>query len=289
MPDSSHVRPDATAAADRGAQRAHPRHRRCDGHGDPAGPTGRGGLPRRAVRGLAERPGRQQRPAHAHPAGHHRRHPPRVPRGRRRPHRDQHLQRQRDLAVRLRHAGARLRVQPRVGPAGPRGVRRGDRADPRAPALRRRRARPDVADRVDLAGRERPRCPQRDLRRAGRGVPRGGQRPRRRRRRPADHRDDLRHPQREGGDLRGRDALRGARPALAGDHLRHHHRRLRPHPVGPGDRGVLALGAARPPDRRRAQLRARRQGDAALPGRAVAHRRHVRVLLPQRGAAQRLR
>ena len=37
------------------------------------------------------------------------------------------------------------------------------------------------------------------------------------------------------------------------------------------------------------QLRARRQGDAALPGRAVAHRRHVRVLLPQRRPAQRLR
>ncbi len=40
-------------------------------------------------------------------------HPPRVPRGRRRPDRDQHLQRQRDLAGRLRPGGARLRAQPR--------------------------------------------------------------------------------------------------------------------------------------------------------------------------------
>ena len=59
---------------------------------------GRGRLPRRAVRGLAERPGRQQRPADPDPARHHRRHPPRVPRGRRRHHRDQHVQRQRRLA-----------------------------------------------------------------------------------------------------------------------------------------------------------------------------------------------
>ena len=51
--------------------------------------------------------------------------PPRVPRGRRRHHRDQHVQRQRHLAVRLRHGGARLRAQLRGGPAGPRGVRRG--------------------------------------------------------------------------------------------------------------------------------------------------------------------
>ena len=64
---------------------------------------------------------------------HHRGHPPRVPRGRRGHHRDQHLQRQRDLAVRLRHGGARLRAQPRGGPAGPPGLRRGRRADPERP------------------------------------------------------------------------------------------------------------------------------------------------------------
>ena len=42
----------------------------------------------------------------------------RVPRGRRGHHRDQHLQRQRDLARGLRHGGARLRAQLRVRPAG---------------------------------------------------------------------------------------------------------------------------------------------------------------------------
>ena len=47
---------------------------------------------------------------------------------------------------------------------------------------------------------------------------------------PALHRDDLRHPQRQGRDLRGRDGLRGVRPALAGHRLRHHHRRLRAAP-----------------------------------------------------------
>ena len=78
----------------------------------------------------AERPDRQQRPADAHPAAHHRGHPPRVPRGRRRHHRDQHLQRQRDLAVRLRHGGAGLRAQPRGRAARPPGLRRGRRARP---------------------------------------------------------------------------------------------------------------------------------------------------------------
>ena len=56
--------------------------------------------------------------------------------------------------------------------------------------------------------------------RARRGLPRAGPRARRRRRRPAARRDDLRHAQRQGGDLRPRDAVRGARPPLAGDHLR---------------------------------------------------------------------
>ncbi len=90
------------------------------------------------------------------------------------------------------------------------------------------------------------------------------------------HRDDLRHAQRQGGDLRGRDDLRGVRPALARHHLRHDHGRLRAYVVGPGDRGVLALRAPRQPAPGRPQLRARRQGDEALHRRDVAHRRHVR-------------
>ena len=57
--------------------------------------------------------------------------------------------------------------------------------------------------------------------------------------------------------------------ALAGHHLRHHHRRLRPHPVGAGHRGVLELGPARAAARRRPQLRARRRRDAAVRRRAA--------------------
>ena len=134
---------------------------------------------------------------------------------------------------------------------------------------------PDQPHRLDLARRQRPRGPQRHLRGARRGVPRAGPRPRRRRRRPAAGRDDLRHPQRQGRDLRPRDPLRGARPPLAGDHLRHHHRRVRPHPVRPGDRGVLELRAPRPAARGRPQLRAGRRRDAPLRRRALPARRHA--------------
>ena len=288
QPSSPELRPDATEELTRALESPDHGARRRDGYGDPARPSGRGRLPRRAVRRLAERPDRQQRPADADPARDHRRHPPRVPRGRRRHHRDQHLQRQRGLAARLRPGGARPTSSTSRRP-GWLGATADARRDPRAAAVRRRRARPDHPDRVDLARRQRPRRPQRLLRRAGRGVPRGRPRPGRRRLRPADDRDDLRHPQRQGRDLRRRDALRGARPALAGDHLRHHHRRLRPHPLRPGDRGVLGLRAPRPAARRRPQLRPRRQGDAPLHRRDGAPRRLVRVLLPQRRPAQRVR
>ena len=50
----------------------------------------------------------------------------------------------------------------------------------------------------------------------GRGVPRGGRGADRGRRRHPAHRDDLRHAQREGRDLRRRVAVRGARRAAAG-------------------------------------------------------------------------
>ena len=180
--------------------------------------------------------------------------PPRVPRGRRRHHRDQHLQRparsrwpttaSRTLAYELNFEAARL---------ARREARRDDRARPptgraTSPARSARPTRtasisPDVND---------PGARNVTYERAGRGLPRAGPRPGRRRRRPAPHRDDLRHAQRQGRDLRARDALRGARAPLAGHHLRHHHRRLRPHPVGPGHRGVLELRAPRPPAARSA-------------------------------------
>ncbi len=55
---------------------------------------------------------------------------------------------------------------------------------------------------LDFPGREQPRLPQRHLRRTGGELRRGDPRPDRRRRRPDPDRDHLRHPQRQGGDLR---------------------------------------------------------------------------------------
>ena len=148
---------------------------------------------------------------------------------------------------------------------------------------------PDDADRVDLAGRQRPRRPQRLLRPAGRRLPRSRQRPGRRWCRPPHHRDDLRLAERQGGGVRRRDAVRGARPPLAGDHLGHHHRCLRADAVRSGHRGVLERDQAREADRGRPQLRPGRAGDEALHRRGGADRGHLRLLLPERRPAQRLR
>ena len=153
-----------------------------------------------------------------HPARRRRGHPPRLPRGGRRPRRHQHLQRPAHLPRRLRDGRPRLRDERRGRGAGAgRGRRRRDaRADRAgssarsAPPTARRRSPPTSTTRGA----------QRHLRRARRGLPRAGPRPRRRRRRPPHGRDDLRHAQRQGGRLRPRDPLRGARPAVAGHALR---------------------------------------------------------------------
>ncbi len=113
--------------------------------------------------------------------------------------------------VRLRPDGRRARDERRGRATGPPGRRCRRSRRPVAAALRHGRARADAADRVDLAGRQRPGRPQRDLRRAGRGVPGGRRRAHRGRRRPARHRDDLRHPQRQGRDLRRRGGVRRER------------------------------------------------------------------------------
>ncbi len=110
--------------ADGDAARADHGDRRRDGHGDPAGPAGRGRLPRRAVHRLAERSAGQQRPAHPDAAADHRGHPPRVPRGGRGHPGDQHVQRERGLAGRLRHGRAELRTELRRRRPGPHGLRR---------------------------------------------------------------------------------------------------------------------------------------------------------------------
>ncbi|MCI1736487.1 MAG: homocysteine S-methyltransferase family protein [Pseudomonas veronii] len=63
---------------------------------------------------------------------------------------------------------------------------------------------PTSAHRVDVAGRQRPRLPQRDLRRTGGELHRGDSRPDRRRRRHPHGRNHLRHAQRQGRAVRHR-------------------------------------------------------------------------------------
>jgi hypothetical protein len=62
---------------------------------------------------------------------------------------------------------------------------------------------------------------------------------------------------------RSRRSSRSAAP-LAGHHLRHHHRRVRAHPLRPDHRGLLELGPPRPAAGDRAELRARCRRDAPL-------------------------
>ena len=185
-----------------------------------------------------------------------------------------------ELAYELNLAAAHARAR-----------RRGRMAEarPLAAALRRRRDRPDHQDRVDLARRQRPGLPQHQLRCAGRRLRRRAARPDRRRRRPGPGRNHLRHAQRQGGAVRDRERVRAARRAPAADHLRHHHRRLGPHAVGPDHRGVLQLGAPCEPGRGGPELRAGREGTAAVRRGALRHRRGAGLLLPERGPAERVR
>ena len=84
--------------------------------------------------------------------------------------------------------------------------------------------------------------------------------------------------------------LRGARRRGAGDDLRHHHRPLRPPAVGPDAGRRSGIRCATPtPFTDRAQLRARRQGDARAYRRDRPRRRHVRLRLSERRPAERVR
>ena len=157
-----------------------------------------------------------------------------------------------------------------------------------APALRRRRARAhqphEPRCRRDVND---PGLPQRHVRRAAsrptceaaRGAGRG-------RRRPAPDRDHLRHAQRQGGDLRGAvDCSRRSAARLPIVDLRHDHRRLGPHALGPDGRGVLELGAPRAAAVRRAQLRARRRAAAAVRrGAGAASPTPTSAPIPTRGS-----
>ena len=167
---------------------------------------------------------------------------------------------------------------------------RAEAAEPGRPALRDGRARADQPDGLDLARcvatRARATSPSTSsptrTQESARGPDRG-------RRRPAGDRDDLRHAQREGRDLRGRGRLRRARRPDAADHLGHDHRRLGPDALRPDRRGVLDLGRPRPADRGRAQLRARGAAAARPRRRPRPDRRDPGHRLPERRAAQRVR
>ena len=164
-----------------------------------------------------------------------------------------------------------------------------DGEDARPPAVRRRLDRPAQPHALHLARRQRPGVPRRELRRSAFGVRGPGPRPARRWRRPAAARNHLRHAERQGGDRRHRERLRGARCARPADDLGHHYRPQRPHALGPDARGVLHLDPPREAVQRRHQLRPRRPRHAPLHGGAVAPRRVLREQLPQRRPPERLR
>ena len=161
-----------------------------------------------------------------------------------------------------------LNPKARGSRAKPRDSRRTRTAAPRfvagaiGPTNRTASISPDVCN---------PELPRRHLRRAAHRLCRAGPRPARRRRRCASDRDDLRHAQRQGRDLRHRRSHGSARHQRAGDDLGHHHRPVRA-AFCPGRRRKRSGIRSRTRRRLdRAELRARRQGDAR------AHRRTGRV------------
>ena len=186
----------------------------------------------------------------------------------------------------------RLRAEPRAGARLARELARDHgQNETRAAALRRRRA----------SGR--PTAPRRSRRTSTnpgfRAITfdelreclcRAGARPARGRRRPAADRDDLRHAQRQGGDRRHRSTRprRAARvPIMISGTITDLSGRTA---LRPDAGGVLELRSAmRAPFVGRAQLRARRQGNARACRGAGARRRHAGLRLSECRPAQRVR
>ena len=169
------------------------------------------------------------------------------------------------------------RDQPRRRTARARGRRHGAEAG-RAPPLRRRRARPDQPDGVDLARRERSRLPRRHVRSScGNAYCEATLRPDRRRRRPPAGRDDLRHAERQ-GRLVGASTTRSTKTGvelpimLSGTITDLSGRTL----SGQTPEAFWNSLRAREPGVRRPQLRARRARNARPYRGIVAHRRHAR-------------
>ena len=208
-------------------------------------------------------------------------------RGRRRHRRDQHLRRDLGRAGRLRPRRPRARDERRRRAAGARGVRQvlaapTSRASSPARSGRRRRRRASAPTSTTRRARNVTFDELRDAyREQAEGLLEGG--------------CDLFLVETIFDTLNAKAALfaldelmRGQRRAPAGDRLRHRHRRLRPHPLGPDGRarsGTRVRHARPLADR--PQLRARRGADAALHrGAGADRRRHLRQLLPERRPAQ---
>ena len=270
---------NSTRNAAAAGARAHPGARRRHGHHDPGARARRGGLSRRALRRLEPRGARQQRsadpdasptrcatsispisapaPTSSRPTRSRR---PRIAQA------DYGMAEHRARAQRRGRAGSRAArptsrssedgrprfVAGAIGPTNRTASISPDVSNPGFRAVTFDELRAAYAEQVD-------------------GPDRG-------RRRSAADRDDLRHAQRQGGDRRHRRRLRSARRQRADDDLRHDHRPLGPPAVRPDAGGVLEFGAPRGAVLGRAQLRARRQGNAR------AHRRD-RAASPTRSSA----
>ena len=248
-------------------QRADRRARRLLGRADPARGARGGGLSRRALPRPPARRRRRPRPAQPHAA-----------RRRRRIH-DAYFAAGADIATTNTFTATpigqadyglerrRARDERRGRPARPPGRRRVDRAHARQAALRRRRRRAAQRDALAVAERRRP------------GVPGASASTRCASVRGADARAaeggvDLLLIETVFDSLNAKAAIVAAprrRPDVplwlsftAVD-------KQRPQSLGTDGRGVLGLGRAREPARRRRQLLARRRRDAAVRRRPVGH------------------
>ena len=256
-------------------RRAHSRARRVVGRAHPARGARGGRLPRRPLPRPPARCRRRPRPPQPDAARDRARHPPVVLRGRRGHRLDQHLHRHAHRPGRLCARGLRRRDEPRRSAHRARGCRRVRRP-------RRRLRRPAQRHAVAVAEGGGRCVPRGHLRPGGRDVRRADGGAARRRCRPFPDRDHFRLAQREGGDRRR--TRRGAGGAAVA--VVHSRRPQRPQPVRADGGVVLGLGRAGEAARRRGELLARRDRDAAVRGGYFAGRDDVGRVLSERGAAE---
>ncbi len=217
--------------------------------------------------------------------------PPRVPRGRRGHHRDQHLQRRPRWPGRLRHRAPGAGHQRRGRPPGPRRGGQWTARDPREAALRGRRAsgRPTACCRSRPTWRIRPPAPI-TFDQSGRGVRGAGARPDRGRRRPAAGRDDHRRAwarrPRSSRSTRCAEETGTRLPVMISVTVTDRSGRTL---AGQTHRGLLDHDRARAAVQRGSQLRPGRGRHAPLPGAPRARGQVLDELLPERRAAERLR